>query len=199
MFQSENLSGNVADAVALLRTKPDAVLLVPTETVYGLVCDWYSVDGRERIYRMKRRDPNKLLAAFLPDLKYVYDFVPSLPENAEKIARAFMPGPITLVVPDGNGSTFGFRIPDHPLLLQLLREYGKVLASTSANRSGEPSTLNVQAALNSLVEAPDHVLDSGAIPENSRASTVISVDTDGAWKILRPGPVSEDAIRQILD
>ena len=136
---------------------------------------------------------------FLPDLKYVYDFVPSLPENAEKIARAFMPGPITLVVPDGNGSTFGFRIPDHPLLLQLLREYGKVLASTSANRSGEPSTLNVQDALNSLMEAPDHVLDSGAIPANSRASTVIFVDTDGNWKILRPGPVSEDAIRQILE
>ena len=73
MLQSENHSGNVADAVALLRTKTDAVLLVPTETVYGLVCDWYSADGRERIYRMKRRDPNKLLAAFLPDLKYVYE------------------------------------------------------------------------------------------------------------------------------
>ncbi|MBR2426789.1 MAG: L-threonylcarbamoyladenylate synthase [Lentisphaeria bacterium] len=196
---SDNLSGSVMDAVDLLHTKTDAVLLVPTETVYGLVCDWYSTSGRERIYQMKHRDPNKLLAAFLPSLDFVYEFVPTLPETARKIAHAFMPGPITLVVPDGKGGTFGFRIPDHPLLLQLLREYGKVLASTSANRSGEPSTLNVSDALCSLGEKPDYILDSGAISADSKASTVILVDGDDNWKILREGPVSAEAIRQSLE
>ena len=192
------MTSDILSAVDLLRTKPDAVLLVPTETVYGLVCDWDSVVGRDRIYQMKQRPENKLLAAFLPDIDAVYDFVPTLSENAEKIARAFMPGPITLVVPDGKGGTFGFRIPDHPMLLPLLREYGKPLASTSANRSGEPSTLNVEDALRGLVGKPDYVLDAGAIPAGSRASTVIAVNESGEWKILREGPVTAEEIRQRL-
>lgn len=192
------MTSDVHSAVNLLRTKPDAVLLVPTETVYGLVCDWYSAAGRERIYQMKQRPENKLLAAFLPDIESVYDFVGELPANALKIAHAFMPGPITLVVPDGQGGTFGFRIPDHPRLLPLLREYGKPLASTSANRSGEPSTLNVEDALRGLTEEPDLVLDAGAIPAGSRASTVISVNETGEWKILREGPVTAEEIRQRL-
>jgi L-threonylcarbamoyladenylate synthase len=192
------MTSDILSAVDLLRTKTDAVLLVPTETVYGLVCDWNSAGGRDRIYQMKQRPENKLLAAFLPDIDAVYDFVPTLSETAEKIARAFMPGPITLVVPDGQGGTFGFRIPDHPMLLPLLREYGKPLASTSANRSGEPSTLNVEDALRGLVGKPDYVLDAGAIPTGSRASTVIAVDESGEWKILREGPVTAEEIRQRL-
>lgn len=192
------MTSDILSAVDLLRTKTDAVLLVPTETVYGLVCDWNSAGGRDRIYQMKQRPENKLLAAFLPDIDAVYDFVPTLSETAEKIARAFMPGPITLVVPDGQGGTFGFRIPDHPMLLPLLREYGKPLASTSANRSGEPSTLNVEDALRGLVGQPDYVLDAGAIPAGSCASTVIAVNETGEWKILREGPVSAEEIRQRL-
>lgn len=192
------MTSDIITAVKVLRTLPDAVLLVPTETVYGLVCDWYSAGGRERIYQMKQRPENKLLAAFLPHIESVYDFVPTLPETAVKLAHAFMPGPITLVVPDGQGGTFGFRIPDHPMLLPLLREYGKPLASTSANRSGEPSTLNVEDALRGLAGQPDLVLDSGAIPEGSRASTVIAVNESGEWKILREGPVTAEDIRQRL-
>jgi L-threonylcarbamoyladenylate synthase len=192
------MTSDILSAVDMLRTKTDAVLLVPTETVYGLVCDWNSAGGRDRIYQMKQRPENKLLAAFLPDIDAVYDFVPTLSETAEKIARAFMPGPITLVVPDGQGGTFGFRIPDHPMLLPLLREYGKPLASTSANRSGEPSTLNVEDALRGLIGQPDYVLDVGAIPAGSCASTVIAVNETGEWKILREGPVSAEEIRQRL-
>ena len=84
------------------------------------------------------------------------------------------------------------------MLLPLLREYGKPLASTSANRSGEPSTLNVEDALRGLVGKPDYVLDAGAIPTGSRASTVIAVDESGEWKILREGPVTAEEIRQRL-
>lgn len=180
-------------------SRPGTVLLVPTETVYGLVCDWSDPSARDRIYTMKHRSENKPLAAFLPSAACAETLCGRpLPDAARRLAEALMPGPVTLIVPDRNNSTFGFRIPDHPLILALLAAYGKPLASTSANRSGEPAALNVPDACANLAEQPDCILDEGPLPGNSRASTVILVAADNSWKILREGPVSEEEIRRIL-
>jgi L-threonylcarbamoyladenylate synthase len=110
-----------------------------------------------------------------------------------------MPGPVTLVLPDGKGSTFGFRIPDHPFILSLLKHVRIPLASTSANRSGSPAALDVPGALASLDGEPDLSVDGGAIPTGSLASTVIRVEQSGAWRILRPGPVTEEMLRTFLE
>ena len=83
-----------------------SVLLVPTETVYGLVCDWCDAEARARIYQLKHRSENKPFAAFLPSADAVFSCVPELPETARVFAEKFCPGPVTLVVPDGSGSTF---------------------------------------------------------------------------------------------
>ena len=193
-----NTENDLAEAVAALKRR-GAVLLVPTETVYGLVCDWEDSDARDRIYTMKHRAENKPLAAFLPDLRFAELLSGRpLPENAAKLAHAFMPGPITLVVPDANGSTFGFRIPDHPFILSLLKLYGRALASTSANRSGQPPALEVQYALDTLAEPPDFTVDGGALPKNSIASTVVLVHADNSYKILREGLITQSMIERAL-
>lgn len=187
-----------AQAVAALKRK-GSVLLVPTETVYGLVCDWEDSEARDRIYAMKHRAENKPLAAFLPDVSYAEILCGCpLPENAEKLAHAFMPGPITLVVPDASGSTFGFRIPDHPFILSLLKLYGRALASTSANRSGQPPALEVGYALETLAEQPDFTVDGGALPKDSIASTVVLVNADNSYKILREGLITQSMIESAL-
>lgn len=188
----------IANAIAYLNSHPCPVLLVPTETVYGLVCPWDNAEARDRIYEMKQRDAAKQLALFLPCPEAAQLFVSVIPETAKRIAARFMPGPVTLVIPDDNGGTFGYRVPDHPLLLPLLREYGKPLASTSANRSGEPAALQVEEALKSLAFPPDLILDGGVIPAGSKASTVIRVFADNTWEILRPGPVTEEMLRDLL-
>ena len=100
-------------------------------------------------------------------------------------------------MPDGEAFT-GFRIPDHPALLKLLAAYGCPLASTSANLSGLPPAHTVDEALASLAIPPDGVLDGGAIPPDSVASTVVRIERDGAWSILRPGPVTEDMLKSAL-
>jgi hypothetical protein len=87
-----------------------------------------------------------------------------MPEKAERAARAFCPGPITVVYPDGKGSTFGFRVPDHPFVLELLKKFGGPLASTSANLSGRPAALSVEDALASIDGAPDFRVDGGENP-----------------------------------
>ena len=188
-----------ADAVFcdVLR-RDDGVLLVPTETVYGLVCDAAHEAARARIYEMKRRPASKLLTLFFASREAAEAAFPAMPETAKRFAAAFCPGPVTLIVPDGDAFT-GFRIPDHPVLLNLLAAYGRPLASTSANLSGQSPAHTVDEALNSLAIPPDGVLDGGAIPPDSVASTVIRIERDGAWNILRPGPVSEDMLRSSLN
>ena len=186
----------VQEAVRILN-QPGSVLLVPTETVYGLVCSWNDPAARTRIYELKHRSENKPFAAFIPDL----DALPPeavLPDAAACLARKFCPGPITLVVPERNGGTFGFRIPDHPFIRELLKEYGSALASTSANYSGQEPARNVEYALNSIDGEVDLAVDGGALPPDSPASTVVQVFADSAWKILRRGPVSEAQIRNAI-
>lgn len=184
----------LADAVQALN-RPGGVVLAPTETVYGLICARADAEAVERIYELKRRPASKQLANFVPDLAAVENAVSApVPENAKKFVRAFCPGPITLVIPDGKGGTYGFRIPDHPFILGLLRACGKILASTSANLSGEPPAHDVGQALSSLDGEPDLAVDGGPIDEASRPSTVVMVNADGSWKILRPGPVSAEQL-----
>lgn len=175
----------------------DGVLLVPTETVYGLVCDASREAARSKIYEMKRRPASKLLTLFFASFEAAAAAFSAMPETAKRFAAAFCPGPVTLIVPDGDAFT-GFRIPDHPALLRLLAVYGRPLASTSANLSGQPPAHTVDEALASLAIPPDGVLDGGAIPLDSAASTVIKVERDGAWSILRPGPVSEEMLQAAL-
>ena len=186
----------VQEAVRLLN-KSGSVLLVPTETVYGLVCSWHDRAARARIYELKHRSESKPFAAFIPDL----DSLPPeavLPDGAACLARKFCPGPITLVVPERNGGTFGFRIPDHPFIRELLKEYGGALASTSANYSGQEPARNVEYALNSIDGEVDLAVDGGALPPDSPASTVVQVFADSAWKILRRGPITEAQIRNAI-
>ncbi len=177
--------------------RDDGVLLVPTETVYGLVCDAAHEAARARIYEMKRRPASKLLTLFFASRDAAEAAFPAMPETAKRFAAAFCPGPVTLIVPDGDSFT-GFRIPAHPALLKLLAAYGRPLASTSANLSGQPPAHTVDEALESLAIPPDGVLDGGPIPPESAASTVIKIERDGAWSILRPGPVSEEMLRAAL-
>ena len=177
--------------------REDGVLLVPTETVYGLVCDAAHEAARAKIYEMKRRPASKLLTLFFASRQAAEVAFPAMPETAKRFASAFCPGPVTLIVPDGDAFT-GFRIPDHPDLLRLLEAYGHPLASTSANLSGQPPAHTPDEALASLAIPPDGVLDGGPIPPDSAASTVIKIERTGAWSILRPGPVTEEKLQAAL-
>ena len=186
----------VSEAVRLLN-QPGSVLLVPTETVYGLVCSWHDPAARARIYELKHRAENKPFAAFIPDLNSLPPEA-ILPDVAVRLARKFCPGPITLVVPQRNGGTFGFRIPDHPFIRDLLQAYGKALASTSANYSGQEPARNVGYALHSIDGEVDLAVDGGALPPDSPASTVVQIFADSTWKILRKGPITETQIAETI-
>lgn len=188
LLQTDNAEIIAACAAAL--KIPGAVLLVPTETVYGLVCRRDDKKAVRRIYELKGREPGKPLAWFADSVGTLKKFGVPLNRNAEKLAAEFCPGALTVVVPLPGGNTVGFRIPDHPFMLALLKELGCLLASTSANRSGEPDALNVKAALAMLAGEVDIAVDGGAIPPGRRASTVV-LALENELRILRPGPITE--------
>ena len=185
-------------AAELLNQK-GAVLIVPTETVYGLICDWNDEEARKKIYDLKHRSPAKLFAAFVPNVSEAEKLcgIP-LPQAAKRLAEKFMPGAITLIVPDKNGATFGFRIPDHPFILDLLKHYNKALASTSANLSGEPPALDLPTALRTIDGSPAGAVDGGKLPEDSVPSTIIQVTADNQVKIIREGLVKSERIMAVL-
>ena len=176
-----------------------AVMVVPTETVYGLVCPWDDSEAREKIYHLKHRSRTKVFAAFVPDVSFAEQLCGKpLPPAAEKLAEKFMPGAITLVVPGRDGQTFGFRIPDHPFIQDLLKHYRGALASTSANLSGQPPALDMRTALRTIDGSPSAAVDGGSLPADSVPSTIVQVSDDNQIRILRIGLIPERKIRAAL-
>jgi len=171
------------EAAEILRTVPGAVLLVPTETVYGLICRADDPAAVEKIYRMKHRDGTRRLGVFVSSPDQL-NLIPD--EKVRLLVRRHCPGALTIIARRIGGGTIGFRIPDHRFLAELLRRSGMVLAQTSANRSGMPDARTPDEALSELAELPDMVIDGGPIPQDARASTVVDASGE-TLKILRQG------------
>ena len=163
---------------------PGSVVLLPTETVYALVAVYGDAAAAEHIFALKRRPENRKLGCFAPGVELL-DQV-EFPEKAKVLAEKYWPGAMTLILPCVNGDSLGVRIPDHPLLLEILRKVNKLLVQTSANISGAPDARDCRAALAMLDGVVDVAVDGGALPENAKGSTIVDF-RDGEPKILRQG------------
>ena len=174
-----------AAQVAEYLKSPGAVALVPTETVYGLVARVTDESAYSRIFELKQRSSAKVLGWFVYDWHELAARGIKLEGLPEKLAEKYCPGPITIIAPDSEGKTLGFRSPAHPFLRELLKLTGP-LFQTSANLSGHPDPKDVQSALRELSGAPAIAVDGGVLPENACGSTVVDA-TGSELKILRQG------------
>lgn len=192
---------DLVQAVAALHD--GALVVIPTDTVYGLAGRADMADAVGSIFEIKSRPSDRalpILGADADDLRSVARFS----ERALRLAAAFWPGPLTLVLERAPRFTFdlggrdpatvGVRAPAHPLALQLLGETGP-LAVTSANVSGDDPAVTVSEARAALGDAVAVYLDGGAMA--GTPSTVVRV-TDGV-EILREGAVSRTEIVDALD
>ncbi len=188
LLKSYNLHDIVKKCSVLLK-KPGSFLLVPTETVYGLICSWNDDLAREHIYTAKNRAENKPFQMLASNIGMVKAFGGIISPVTEKIVQSFCPGPITVVVPTKDEKTIGFRIPECDFILKLIKSHSFPLAGTSANLSGEPPAFQPQQVLSELKLMPDLVVDSGLISTDSLPSTVVKVN-GSKLEILREGPIS---------
>jgi len=195
----------IARAAALLRAgRPVAV---PTETVYGLAARADREDAVAAIYRAKGRpDFNPLIVhvASLAQARALARF----DERADMLAAKYWPGPLTLVLPSRPDSpvvqavtaglaTIALRMPDHPVMQRLLAEVGAPLAAPSANRSGDVSPTVPAHVVRSLRGAVDAVVDGGPC-RRGLESTIVALREDGGWQLLRPGPIAEAELADLL-
>jgi L-threonylcarbamoyladenylate synthase len=168
----------------------------PTETVYGLGADAANPDAIARLNQVKGRPPEKPYSLHLADAAQVEEFVEAIPPLAQRLIKAFWPGPLTIVMPAKGGGTVGFRLPNHPVALALLRQCGRVVVAPSANRSGSPPPTDGREVVAALNGAYDYLLDAGPTPLG-RESTVVSV-VDDRLAILREGALTAKALDEAL-
>lgn len=171
---------------------------VPTETVYGLAADATDGEAVARIYAAKGRPSFNPLIVHVPDAEAARA-IAELDPVAERLADAFWPGPLTLVLPTRPDSpvaalatagldTVAVRVPRHPAMRALLETCGRPLAAPSANASGRISPTRAGHVARSLAGRIGLVIDAGPT-EQGIESTIVGV-ADGAVRLLRPGPVA---------
>lgn len=177
----------------------------PTETVYGLGASALDANSVRKIFEAKGRPPTNPLIVHVCDAEMLAGVVADWPPLASRLADAFWPGPLTLVlrrsneVPDivtGGGATVAVRIPAHPVALGLIRASRTPLAAPSANRSSELSPTTAEHVLNSLDGRIDMILDAGPTTSGIE-STVLDLSTETPV-LLRPGPIAMSAIQAIV-
>lgn len=193
----------IARAVDLLRA--GELVALPTETVYGLGADALNPAAAARIFAAKGRPADHPLIVHLPDAEALPAWAAAIPKEAIALARAFWPGPLTLIlkrsdeVPDivtGGQDTVGLRVPNHPVALQLLKAFGSGIAAPSANRFGRISPTTAQHVREELGEGVALVLDGGPCQVGIE-STILDLSR-GTPEILRPGAITAEAIAAVI-
>ena len=176
--------------------KKGNLVIIPTDTVYGISADMNNEKAIEKVFGAKQRDKNKPLILLASNLEMLKKYVKKISLLEEKIIKKYMPGRLTMLflknekVSDlvSAGSSFvGIRIPDDPNLIKIINKVGNPIISTSANISGENTITNVKDIDEKLLKYVSYVEDAGII--ESFPSTVIKVEDDEIT-ILRKGDIA---------
>jgi L-threonylcarbamoyladenylate synthase len=192
----------LARAASIIRS--GGLVAFPTETVYGLGANALDAQAVDRIFEVKGRPPSSPLIVHVDSVTMAQGLAIEWPEAAEKLTRAFWPGPLTLVllkhpqIPDNVTAglpTVGLRQPDHPIAAALIREARLPIAAPSANRFTALSPTTAEHVLKSLGEEVDLILDGGPTKVGIE-STVLALYGPRP-KLLRPGMISREQIEEV--
>lgn len=177
----------------------------PTETVYGLGGDAFNSESSMKIYAAKGRPSDNPLIVHIADISDLAKVAESVPEEAYKLARAFWPGPLTIIlnkVPDlprettGGLETVAVRMPSHPVALEFIKEAGGFVAAPSANLSGRPSPTSAKYVIEDLDGRIDMIIDGGS-SEIGLESTIVDL-AQSKPMILRPGYITREDLERVL-
>jgi len=172
------------------------IIIYPTETSYGLGCDFYNDKAVEKIYKIKKRDKKDMLSVIVPDViaaSYLVDFS----EKSRRLASAYWPGALTLVLPykyckiqKHCDDYLALRVSSNRFASELSTNFGKPIVATSANISKQPSTYTeaeIKKQFDNLKIKPDLFINAGSLPRNN-ASTIVKF-VKGRGEILRQGDI----------
>lgn len=177
----------------------------PTETVYGLGGDGLNPDSSRKIYAAKGRPSDNPLIIHIYRMEDLEVLVKEIPESARKLAEAFWPGPLTMILPKadvvpkettGGLDTVAVRMPSHKVALAFIKAAGGFVAAPSANLSGKPSPTLAKYVLEDMDGRIDMIIDGGDIAIGLE-STIVDLTGDVPM-ILRPGYITLDMLKDVL-
>ena len=180
--------------------KSGGIVAIPTDTVYGLGADPFNASAVQRLYTVKGRPDGKPIPLVLSSVDDVHRVAQNLPDYFFHLTDRFWPGGLTIIVEaksllpvlTAGGHTVGVRIPNNPLLLNILQAFGGPAAITSANLSGEPAATSPQEIGEELASRIDVIVDGGKTP-GPIPSTVYDISVTPPL-IRRHGVISEETL-----
>lgn len=204
---AELLAGTREARTALARGE---LVVLPTDTVYGIAADAFKPDAVERLMSAKGRTRTAPPPVLVPNVQTLGALAEYVSPEIEALVAAFWPGALTIVVNaqpslhwdlGETGGTVALRMPDHPLTLEILRETGP-LAVSSANKTGMPAPTLVSGAKDMLGDSVAVYLDGGPSSEDGVASTIVDVrevsGDNSVLKVLRVGRISVNELQAAL-
>ncbi len=202
------LTGSDADldkAASLLRD--GQVVALPTETVYGLAADATNSDAVAAVFAAKGRPADNPLIIHVTSLDMVKQYTEDIPRSAYRLAEAFWPGPLTMILPKKNNvpeivtgglDTVAVRMPSHPVMRKVIDLVGRPLAAPSANLSGSPSPTTAKHVCDDMDGRIAAVVDGGECTVGVE-STVICFEGYDSVRILRPGYITASDLKKYVD
>ncbi len=183
-FPEEHL---IREAAMVL--KNGGLVVFPTETVYGIAANALNKDTMDRLYEIKKRPQDKPFSVHIADFDSLRQLEISLSKDAERVARRFWPGPLTLVAFNSKKEKIGLRMPDNMIAFLLIKKAGVPVVAPSANLSGNKPPVSVEEVLSEMEGHVDMILDGGRARIGIE-STVMDV-TERPFKILRQGAIPQ--------
>ncbi len=186
------------DAATLIRA--GGIVAIPTDTLYGLAANPFSASAVERVFAVKGRSAERALPLVAADVEQIEAHLGPLPPAAHRLASAYWPGPLTLLVARPSGlsadvtggrAQVGVRVPAHAVARELCRMCGRPLTATSANVSGAPATADPDEVARTL--DVDLLLDAGPTP-GGPPSTIVDV-SGREIRLVRPGAIPWDDVQ----
>lgn len=184
--------------------KSGGVIAIPTDTVYGIGVDPFNVDAVQKLYTLKGRPEDKPIPLVLSSVEDVEQVAQNLPGFFFHLTEKFWPGGLTIIVQSKNllpqltagGTTVGLRIPNQPLLLEVLQAFGGPIAITSANLSGQPAATSPQEFGTELSSKIDFIVDDGQTP-GPIPSTVYDISVSPP-QVRREGVIPSEMLAKEL-
>lgn len=202
LIKSDDKEG-ILEAAEFLRN--GELVAVPTETVYGLAANALNPEAVANIFKAKGRPQDNPLIVHIAHLDEIDPLVKNFDDRAKKLAEAFWPGPLTIILPKSDKipqevsaglDTVAIRMPSHPVAREIIEKCGYPLAAPSANTSGKPSPTTAQHVMNDMNGKIAAVVDGGACSVGVE-STVITLVGETP-RILRPGGITPEQLRSVL-
>ena len=200
---TENTKENIEKAAEIIRR--GGLLGIPTETVYGLGANALNADACRRIYEAKGRPQDNPLIIHVPDASWLSRYCEKVPESAYRLAEAFWPGPLTMILPKreivpyrttGGLETVGVRCPNHPVTLAVIAAADVPIAAPSGNTSGRPSPTSAEDMLEDMDGKIDGIFDGGPCGVGVE-STIIDL-TCQPPRLLRAGGLPLEELERVL-